>query len=331
MLPPNNPIDERARLASLRSLNILDTPPEERFDRVTRLARRLFHVPIAIVSLVDEEHQWFKSSVGIDVRETARDVSFCGHAILGDDVFVITDVLKDPRFYGNPLVLGDRPVRFYAGCPLRTADGSKIGTLCIVDTRPRELTEDELVSLCDLAHMIEKEICAVELATLDELTRISNRRGFEALGRQALEACRRNDKPAALLFLDLDMFKQINDRFGHHEGDRALILFARALHDTFRDSDVIGRLSGDEFAVLLTGLATDEVRAALQRLHKEVERLNSTRVRRYNIRYSCGGTEFDPETHRDICDLIAEADQRMYHHKRRRRYNHGRRAIASRR
>jgi len=320
MQPPDHPADEPTRLASLRALSILDTPPEERFDRVTRLARRLFDVPIAVVSLVDEHRQWFKSCAGIDIRETPRDVSFCGHAILDDEVLVIPDASNDPRFVDNPLVLGDPPIRFYAGCPLRTADGSRIGTLCIIDTRPRELAACDLVSLRDLAYLIEKEICAVELATLDDLTRISNRRGFEALGRQALEACRRNGKPASLLYLDLDMFKQINDRFGHHEGDRALIVFARTLYDTFRDSDVVGRLGGDEFAILLTGLGPDEVRAAMHRLHKAIEQLNQAEIRRYNIRYSCGGIEFDPEKHQDMCALIADADQQMYHHKRRRRY-----------
>ncbi len=119
MKAPDIPQDEQARIKALRSLNVLDTPSEERFDRLTRLAKRMFDVPIALVSLVDENRQWFKSCIGLDVSETPRDISFCGHAILGSEVFIIPDTKKDERFTDNPLVLNDPHIRFYAGCPLR--------------------------------------------------------------------------------------------------------------------------------------------------------------------------------------------------------------------
>jgi len=113
------PSSESSRIATLRLLNILDTEPEERFDRLTRLAKRLFSVPIATVTLVDSNRQWFKSSVGLAVCETSRDISFCGHAILGDDILLVPDARDDKRFFDNPLVLGDPNIRFYAGCPLK--------------------------------------------------------------------------------------------------------------------------------------------------------------------------------------------------------------------
>ena len=119
MKAPATSIDEAVRLTTLRSLDILDSLGEERFDRLTRMAKQMFRVPIALVSLVDENRQWFKSCVGLDVSETSRDISFCGHAILGDEVFVISDTLKDDRFSDNPLVLEDPHIRFYAGCPIR--------------------------------------------------------------------------------------------------------------------------------------------------------------------------------------------------------------------
>lgn len=130
---PNN---EPARLATLRALRLLDSPSEERFDRLTRVARRLFKAPIALVSLIDENRQWFKSCIGLNVAETSRDISFCGHAILHDDVLVIPDARNDARFYDNPLVTGAPGIRFYAGQPLTAPNGSKLGTLCVIDTHP---------------------------------------------------------------------------------------------------------------------------------------------------------------------------------------------------
>ncbi|HEY0068747.1 MAG TPA: GAF domain-containing protein, partial [Chloroflexia bacterium] len=120
-------VEEATRLSALRRLNILDTPPEERFDRITRTATRLFDVPVALVSLVDENRQWFKSCVGLDMSETPRSMSFCAYAIGRDDILLIPDALQDPQFADNPLVTGYPHIRFYAGCPVIAPDGSKLG------------------------------------------------------------------------------------------------------------------------------------------------------------------------------------------------------------
>ena len=318
MKAPAIPEDEAARIDTLRALNILDSSPEERFDRLTRLAKRLFGVPIALVSLVDDDRQWFKSCQGLDATETPRDISFCGHAILGDGVFLIPNAALDDRFSDNPLVVREPHIRFYAGCPLAVPNGSKLGTLCIIDREPREFNEDDQALLRDLARMAEQEIAAVQLATMDELTMISNRRGFEALSLHALGLCRRLAKPATLLFLDLDLFKQINDRFGHAEGDRALCKFAELLKQTFRESDVLGRLGGDEFAVLLTNSTKEEVDKALCRLRETIQQYNSEAQRGYDIDYSAGAVHFDAARHSDVADLMAEADALMYEQKKQR-------------
>ena len=152
------PEDEEQRLADLRQLGILDTRPEERFDRLTRLAAAVFDVPMALVSLVDRDRQWLKSTRGIDVRETSREVSFCAHAILRREVMVVPDALLDPRFADNPFVSGEPRIRFYAGCPLFTPSGSCVGTLCILDTRPHELDGAGLRHLLDLGVMVEREL-----------------------------------------------------------------------------------------------------------------------------------------------------------------------------
>lgn len=323
MKAPEKPQDEATRLDTLRALNILDTSPEERFDRLTRLAKRLFGVPMALVSLVDEDRQWFKSCQGLDASETPRDISFCGHAILGDDIFLIPDAALDERFHDNPLVTGEPHIRFYAGCPLRVPNGSKLGTLCIIDREPRELDEDDQALLRDLTRMAEQELAAVQLATMDELTMLSNRRGFEALARHALGLCKRLERPASMLFFDLNLFKEINDRYGHAEGDRALTKFAELMKQTFRESDVLGRLGGDEFAVLLTSVNTAELDHVLERLRGTVSAYNLESRRGYDILYSVGAVEFDPARHTDVTQLMADADALMYEQKRRGRRESG--------
>lgn len=319
MQKPPKPENEEARLAALRSLNILDSSPEERFDRLTRIAKRLFNVPIALVSLVDEGRQWFKSSQGLSASETSREISFCGHTILGDGVFLIPDATQDERFHDNPLVIGEPNVRFYAGCPLVVGDGHRLGTLCIVDRQPRNLDDEELELLQDLARMAEQELVAVQLATLDALTMVSNRRGFEALAQQAISICLRNGEAASLLYFDLDQFKLINDNFGHAEGDRVLCDFSNLLKDTFRDSDVIGRIGGDEFAVFATGAVDNDLASALHRLRARAARFNRCARRDYDIAYSVGAVTFDSSRHRIVGDILNEADELMYHEKRRQR------------
>lgn len=318
MLAPATPLNESGRLETLRSLKILDTSPEERFDRLTRLAKRLFGVPIALISLVDADRQWFKSCQGLDASETPRDISFCGHAILSDEILMVPDALLDKRFHDNPLVVGDPKIRFYAGCPLSVPNGSKLGTLCLIDVEPRTLDEGDRELLRDLTRMAEQEIAAVQLATMDELTLLSNRRGFMALGQHALSLCNRVGRGASLLYFDLDGFKQVNDRFGHAEGDRALVAFSALLMKTFRESDVVGRLGGDEFVVLVTNCTDAETQAAVQRLQQAVDAHNHDSQRGYEIRFSVGDVAYAPARHASIDALLAEADARMYERKRER-------------
>lgn len=162
MLIPPNPPDEALRLETLHSLKILDTEPEERFDRITRVAAQLFNVPVAIVSLIDANRQWFKSCQGISAKETPRSISFCAHAILGDDVFCVNDALLDPRFADNPLVIGEPHIRFYAGFPIAAENGTKLGTLCIVDRKPRQISERETQLLRDLGYWVHTELNLVK-------------------------------------------------------------------------------------------------------------------------------------------------------------------------
>ncbi len=315
MQKPATPHDEKTRVDSLRALNILDSSPEERFDRITRLAKRMFGVPVALVSLVDADRQWFLSSFGLEVKETPRDISFCGHAILGDEIMTVPDTALDPRFNNNPLVVDAPNIRFYAGCPISIPNGSKLGTICLIDQSPRGFDDEDKVLLRDLARLVEQEVMAVQLATLDELTMISNKRGFEALSKHALSLCKRVNGTASVLFIDLDKFKPINDIYGHAEGDHALQVFSNILRDVFRDSDVIGRLGGDEFAVLLTMTSISKSQEILARLQEVLDAYNTKASRGYNLEFSYGVVEYDSQKHDSIHALLAEADENMYKQK----------------
>ncbi|HEX8433789.1 GAF domain-containing sensor histidine kinase [Archangium sp.] len=163
MIPPPLPADEPRRLQALQRLGLLDTPAEERFDRIVRMASRILGVPMALVTLVDGSRQWFKARVGLDSESTERSVSFCGHAILSSDTFVVPDAFEDLRFADNPLVTGKPHVRFYAGHPLHTPDGSRVGTLCVIDQRARDFSEEERQILEDLASWVELELNALTL------------------------------------------------------------------------------------------------------------------------------------------------------------------------
>jgi signal transduction histidine kinase/CheY-like chemotaxis protein len=161
---PRTPPDEARRLQRLRDVGVLDSSPEERFDRLTRLAKRIFDVPTALVSLVDAERQWFKSKQGLDADQTPRSVSFCGHAILGTEIFVVPDARADQRFHDNPLVTGGPRIRFYAGAPLASPEGLRVGTLCVISPRPRQVSREEHVLLRDLANLVEQELFYAQIS-----------------------------------------------------------------------------------------------------------------------------------------------------------------------
>ncbi len=314
MISPSIPEDEKLRLEKLRALKLLDSLPEERFDRLTRMAKRMFGVDISVLSLIDDDRQWFKSkSTEIEIPdETSREISFCGHAILGNDVFVVEDAIYDLRFKDNPLVTEDPNIRFYAGYPLKVNSGSALGTLCIIDSAPRKFDAEDLELLKDLGVMAEQEIAALQLATLDELTLISNRRGFTDLTNHSLNICRRKGLSASILLFDLNKFKPINDTFGHAEGDRALVVFANIMREIFRESDVFGRIGGDEFAVCMVDVDVEDTQQAIERFRAKLTDYNKEATRGYDLDYSVGFINTTVDKNVNIDDLLALADKKMY-------------------
>jgi diguanylate cyclase (GGDEF)-like protein len=331
MKPARIPPGDTQRLRTLQSLRILDTPAEEQFDNITRMAKRLFNVPIALVSLVDRDRQWFKSRQGLDATETARDISFCGHAIQADTLFIVEDATQDERFHDNPLVCGGPEVTFYAGYPLKAPNGHRLGTLCIIDRAPRKFSAAECELLNDLGALAEQQLRALALATMDELTKIPNRRGFYIIAEQILATSARAGLPAAVLVFDLDGFKLINDQEGHEAGDRALMEFARCLLVTSREADVIGRLGGDEFCVLTTGTDEAGVARLIERLGECVADSNLSRPDELPIAFSVGVAVGSGASAGNVEALLAEADRQMFAHKKVRKQSRDISAAAAKR
>ena len=240
------PDDEAHRLDTLESYRVMDTPTERSFDNLVQLAADHFDVPISMVSLIDADRQWFKASVGLELKQTAREQAFCSHAILRpDEVFVVEDAKDDIRFSNNPLVTSYPAVRFYAGAPIRAENGQPLGTLCVIDNKPRCLDEAGRRFLGRLAasagSMLElhrKNLVLSVTSTRDPLTGLANRRAFDSALSDACAGASQ-DNAFGLLTLDLDDFKAVNDTMGHDVGDRLLQEVARRLQHVVR-----GKVSG---------------------------------------------------------------------------------------
>lgn len=275
-------------------------------------SQRLFNIPIALVSIVDEDRQWFKSSTGLDARQAPRDISFCGHAILGDEIFIVNDTATDSRFSDNPLVLDNPNIRFYAGCPLTSLNGYRIGTMCLIDRKPRGFLKEDQTILKDLAAMVEREIELTKLANNDELTGIPNRRGFKVLAEKSLMLCKRKHLPASIVYFDVDKFKRINDDHGHAEGDRTLSLIANNMESVARDSDVIARLGGDEFAIMFSDTSKESAEHVVKRFEESMEKSCKQEALSYQINLSHGIVEYNPKVHSSIGDLLNDGDKLMY-------------------
>lgn len=445
------PGNELLRLAALRATGLLDSPEEERYDRLTRLVRQLFNVETVMINLIDFDRQWFKSRQGVDTKETSRDLSFCSHAILDEGICEVFDTLKDKRFSDNPFVTGPPHIRFYAAAPIASKSGYKLGTLCLLGSAPRRLSAVERSALGDFAHLVEEEIqrdsiafaaqitgssleaqtiienildgiivvdslgtiqssnqaalrlfgynrrevqqsriqmllpeivlgdgsdahsdmedaalasnngqtrgvrkdsseFAAEfmfsvilqkqhkyyilllrdiserqadeehtrtLAFYDPLTQVPNRRLFYERLEHARLSSKRHEAHGALLFIDLDDFKTLNDELGHQAGDLVLQMAASRIKASIRNSDTVARLGGDEFVVILEDLGRDACSAASYTeatAEKILEQLNepySLSPVPYQGTASIGATLFfDKET--PVSELIEQADTAMY-------------------
>lgn len=304
---------EDARLEKLAEFDILDTPSEEAFDRVARLISQIFGVEIGIVSMIDGHRQWYKAVQGLAAQETSLSETFCRYTMQGDAPLIVPDASVDGRFADNPMVTGGPGVRFYAGVPLRTRDGYNLGTLCAIDSRPREFGARDVAILEDLARVVMHDLELSRQAAVDELTGAASRSAFKAEARRHIALARRQGEPVAVICFDLDHFKAINDDHGHGTGDDVLAAVAHACRAELRQSDVFGRLGGEEFAILLPKTDLDGGVEVARKLCEAVSAL--TAEFGFDISGSFGvatrAGKFD-----DIEAMLGRGDEAMYAAKR---------------
>lgn len=272
------PSNESLRLAALDMSHVMHTPAEERFDLVTRVAARALDMPIALVSLVGHECQWFKSRIGLAADQTSREVAFCAHAILHERPFVVPDALQDARFADNPLVLGPPFIRFYAGVPLRLVGGLPAGTLCVIDTQPRTLSAEDMSLLKDLAVMAEHELNMPRqdsvqndllrsrddphrAALLDALTGCWNTEGLAALYAMLRQ---RGEEMAAII--------DIGVRFSDGAADDGVRMeVASHLRRLMRETDALARTGPDAFRLLVCPCDAAQLDGMVARLRHSMQ------------------------------------------------------------
>ena len=335
------------RVEALHALELLDTPPDPNFDEIVELASQICGTPISLVSLVDAERQWFKAAIGLEARETPIGVSFCAHAIEQTGVFTVPDALKDDRFRLNALVTGAPHIRFYAGMPLYADEGVAVGTLCVIDTVPRCLTQGQSRALATLTSQVQARFELITerknlllalvknhqltatledqnqilsnanrqlelLATTDALTGLLNRRAFEARIAVELSVAARNQRPLSVIVLDVDNFKQCNDQYGHSAGDDVLRQVGATLRKSLRAGTCAGRIGGEEFAVILPEAAPDQAVAMGHRMQAE---LGAAGNGLFNITVSAGVACLNA-TATSWEAIFAQADAALYEAKR---------------
>jgi diguanylate cyclase (GGDEF)-like protein len=256
------------KLANLHTLDPFYTPIEERFERITRLARRALEVPIAAITVVKNDRQWFKSVAGLQVTELPMSKSLCAEVIREGKQIIVPDAQDDLYLMSNPLVCNKPHIRFYAGFPIRDSDSQTIGTFCVMDTKPRRTDAQFATALGDLGDMARRELFSIELgnaqaalatklgearrqAMFDPLTRLWNRRGGTDLLNAAMNDAARHNHLLGICLADIDNFKQINDQFGHQVGDQVLRRVANSIVASVRPQDVVCRYGGEEFLVII--------------------------------------------------------------------------------
>jgi diguanylate cyclase (GGDEF)-like protein len=261
---------EQLRLAALRNDKLLDTPREAPFDRMIRLAKSLLRVPVAQIYFIDKERRWLKSSEGLGQRQTPRRDAFCKEVVKYGALLIVADASTDPRFRHLPQVLAAPHLRSYAGLPLRTHGGLKIGALCVMDTKVRHLSAKDIAILQDIARLVMDELELRLVATTDSLTGALSRRAFLKAAAHDFDRARRNSRDLSCILLDLDYFKTINDSYGHAVGDLALQEVVLLLKANLRDEDYLGRIGGEEFAIVMPGAGRLAARAIGERLRRQV-------------------------------------------------------------
>jgi diguanylate cyclase (GGDEF)-like protein len=317
------------KIANIHSQDLFYTPLEERFERITRIARRALQMPVAAITLLNEEKQWFKSAAGWAISEVSREQSPCRITADENRLIAIADLANDPRTQGLSLVTSAPRFRAYAGYPLVNEHGAICGTFCVFDLKPHEFTAADRQTLTDLALMTQRELLSDRLsdahaqltaklgaarreALMDPLTHLWNRRGASVLLKSSLEKSDENGTPLTLALLDLDHFKRINDKYGHQSGDEVLRKIASRLLSAVRGEDCVCRFGGDEFLVLMIDTDAKVAARITERIRQAItETAVPTRDGAMPISMSIGYTVRQPRDRTSVEALLERADQAL--------------------
>lgn len=321
---PPLPANEPQRLAALEACGIMDTAREEQFDRLTRLAQRLYSADVAFLGFIDNEQQWLKSVTSSLIGSfVPRRQSVCQMIVSSGEPLVVGDLQTDARFDGHPLV-PNLPLRFYAGVPLLATPDLAIGSLCIMREKPGIESDFDIGPLQSLAAIAIDELELrglnrelTRMTRVDPLTGLANRRGFDEALERAEIRCRRTGEALAVMMIDIDYFKVLNDSFGHQGGDAALQAIGSVLlQAVVRKDDVIARFGGEEFAAILTGSDISGAQRVAERIRLALSKAAIPHPRTGSLTVSIGITARPGET-LDAERMIAEADAALYEAKRR--------------
>jgi diguanylate cyclase (GGDEF)-like protein len=317
------------KIANIHSLDLFYTPLEERFERITRLARRALHAPVAAISLLNDDKQWFKSAAGWGISELPRDQAICKLTVEANQIVMIGDTLLDARVAKLPVVMSAPRFRAYAGHPLVDEHGNCVGTFCIFDLKPREFAPIDRQTLIDVSALAQRELLSDQLtsanaaltsklgmarreALMDPLTHLWNRRGASVLLKSAFAGADQRGTPLALALLDLDNFKRINDTRGHQSGDEVLRRVASRLLSAVRGDDAICRLGGDEFLVLMADTDTAIAGRIAERIRRAItDTPVPTRDGPVSVSVSVGCTVRMPRDATAVEALLERADQAL--------------------
>lgn len=333
-MPPNDPtpvLQDTARLAALEATELLDSPCEEEFDRLTRLAVRVLNVQSAAITLVAADRQFAKSLVSAPDSPTTETkplaASYCQYVVASGAPVVVNETLGHPLVGSNMATRNG--IRSYAGVPLTTSDGHTLGAFCAYAGLPRTWSENDMATLHELAELATLEIelrtevrrgqaaeaALTQLSLRDELTGLHNRRGFLFLAEQQLRVAKRGRQRLLLVYADIDGLKAVNDTLGHAAGDAAIRAFGKAFRSTFRETDVVARLGGDEFVALALHDAAESSSAVEMLLRARLDRelVRASASPQVPVRASVGVATADPSVTEAPLDLLlAEADAALY-------------------
>lgn len=305
------PADEDQRLRDLERYGLLEADGDEHFERILDLTAAIFHTPIVALSLVEADRQWFLAQRGLERRETPREMAFCAHAIVHDEVMVVPDARADERFRSNPLVFAEPHIRFYAGAPLQSPDGHNLGTLCVIDREPRDLSPEHRALLHRLAQLAMRELELRRRAHLCPVTGLPIRHTFLAIGERELARARRDSHPLALLLFDVDNLRLINNRWGHAAGDRVLADLVHLARSFLQPQDFAARLGDDEFALLLVGIDADQAMGMADALRDAVTHLPGAHSHSDFQLHISGGLTVLSAADQRFLDLLRRAEQAL--------------------